>query len=280
MPTILLMLILFVDDDAETVSFYPYSEQNVHECVTVASSLNRRLDRIRDLRNDDVVDHELGKVWRFRNVDASNVDDARFECDVVSVEPRPSRATTERAQQEHEALLGRIAALAQEEQLRQPTVEELTTPARKSRKQAQRPEEEAPAAASKASLAGLPAADQAWVRSSCAGTSSMGKLRRTGSASDQGWDAGHLRVSRCRPSLDPFELFASAGTGSMGKLRRTGSASDQGWDAGHLRASRCRPSLDPFELLASAGTGSMGKLHRTGSPNVPRHTVSIGKDPT
>ena len=167
MPTILLMLILFVDDDAETVSFYPYSEQNVHECVTVASSLNRRLDRIRDLRNDDVVDHELGKVWRFRNVDASNVDDARFECDVVSVEPRPSRATTERAQQEHEALLGRIAALAQEEQLRQPTVEELTTPARKSRKQAQRPEEEAPAAASKASLAGLPAADQAWVRSSC-----------------------------------------------------------------------------------------------------------------
>ena len=167
MPTILLMLILFVDDDAETVSFYPYSEQNVHECVTVASSLNRRLDRIRDLRNDDVVDHELGKVWRFRNVDASNVDDARFECDVVSVEPRPSRATTERAQQEHEALLGRIAVLAQEEQLRQPTVEELTTPARKSRKQAQRPEEEAPAAASKASLAGLPAADQAWVRSSC-----------------------------------------------------------------------------------------------------------------
>ena len=89
MPTILLMLILFIDDDAETVSFYDYSEQNVRECVTDASLLNRKLDRIRDLRNDDVVDHELGKVWRFRNVDASNVDDARFKCDIVSVEPRP-----------------------------------------------------------------------------------------------------------------------------------------------------------------------------------------------
>lgn len=89
MPTILLVLILFIDNDAETVSFYDYSEQNVRECVTDASLLNRKLDRIRDLRNDDVVDHELGKVWRFRNVDASNVDDARFKCDIVSVEPRP-----------------------------------------------------------------------------------------------------------------------------------------------------------------------------------------------
>ena len=90
MPAILLMLILFVDDDLETVSFYAYSEQNVRECVTDASSLNRKLDRIRDLRNDDVIDHELGKVWRFRNVDSSDIDEARFECDVVSVEPGPS----------------------------------------------------------------------------------------------------------------------------------------------------------------------------------------------
>ena len=154
MATILLMLILFVDDDAEAVSFYAYSEQNVRECVTDSSLLNRRLDRIRGLRNDVVIDHELGKVWRFRNVDASNVDDARFECDVVSVEPRPSRTAIERTQQVHEALLGRAEARAQEKQLQQleETVEELTTPTRKSREQAQRPEEETPAAAAIASL--------------------------------------------------------------------------------------------------------------------------------
>ena len=171
MPTILLMLILFVDDDAETVSFYAYSEQSVRECVTDASLLNQKLDRIRDLRNDDVIDHELGKVWRFRNMDASNVDDARFECDVVSVEPGPSLTAIERAQQGHEALPGRAAARAQEKQLREhleETVEELKTPARReSREQVQGPVEKAPAAAAIASLATLPADGQAWIRSSC-----------------------------------------------------------------------------------------------------------------
>ena len=85
--TLVLMLLLFVGDDMKTVSFYENSKENIRECVFEANALNSLIEHACQETDEEEAERILRSTSRSNWVDADDMEDSRFECDLVLVVP-------------------------------------------------------------------------------------------------------------------------------------------------------------------------------------------------
>lgn len=84
--SLIIMLLLFVDDDIQVASVTDHTDEKLIECALEAGALNRIIEQARRLDWEEAVELLNGN-GRLRWVDEHEVDDARFECKVVLLEP-------------------------------------------------------------------------------------------------------------------------------------------------------------------------------------------------
>ena len=85
--TLVLLLLFVVEDDIENVSVTAYTTDRLTECVLEAGALNALIEAARDESDEDALERRWGSHPRLRWVDADEVDDAEFRCEVALMQP-------------------------------------------------------------------------------------------------------------------------------------------------------------------------------------------------
>ena len=85
--TLVLLLLLFVEDDIETVSVAAYTKERMTECVLEAGALNALIEGARDEADSDAVERRWASHPRLLWVDADELDEAEFRCEIALFQP-------------------------------------------------------------------------------------------------------------------------------------------------------------------------------------------------